>query len=92
VSTDSKKRTSTYITSLEERMIDESSGFTNIENSPAMLAAEKSVLDAQNIMTSGLELVNNITLTLSTIAAGGEGGVLGTRKTNLLLIFHFFLI
>ena len=55
----------------------------NVENSPQMRAAEKSVLDVQNVMSVVLELVNEITLTLSTIAAGGDGGVLGIRLDDL---------
>jgi len=55
----------------------------DVENSPAMKQAEKSILDVQNVLSILLELVNQITLTLSTIAAGGEGGVLGkTRKSK----------
>ena len=52
----------------------------DVENSPAMKQAEKSILDVQNVLSILLELVNQITLTLSTIAAGGEGGVLGKNK------------
>ena len=51
----------------------------DVENSPAMKQAEKSILDVQNVLSILLELVNQITLTLSTIAAGGEGGVLGKK-------------
>ena len=52
----------------------------DVENSPAMKQAEKSILDVQNVLSILLELVNQITLTLSTIAAGGEGGVLGEKN------------
>ena len=54
----------------------------DVENSPAMKQAEKSILDVQNVLSILLELVNQITLTLSTIAAGGEGGVLGKNKSK----------
>ena len=39
----------------------------DVENSPAMKQAEKSILDVQNVLSILLELVNQITLTLSTL-------------------------
>ena len=54
-----------------------------LDNSPAMKNAKKSILNIQSIMSTSLELVNEIKLSLSAIAAGGDGGVLGIKLENL---------
>ena len=56
---------------------------TSVEASIAMTVARQSILDVQNVMSTLLDLMNDITLTLSTIVAGGEGGVLGIRIDDL---------
>ena len=48
-----------------------------------MKNAKKSILNIQSIMSTSLELVNEIKLSLSAIAAGGDGGVLGIKLENL---------
>ena len=56
---------------------------TSVEASIAMTVARQSILYVQNVMSTLLDLMNDITLTLSTIVAGGEGGVLGIRIDDL---------